>query len=760
LNKTVEISPPADHEVNGTSQNLHAFASNHIVEANSIEAVVDSQATDISPASALNSSQLPDTNTTASEVQLSTSPEVQQPDTSSLLAPAESAIASAIDDVAASSTVPPVVEVQESDLRDTTSPLALAQPVKEQPAEQSEQSLDFDLEIKPDEMSASLVEPETGAEVDELTFEPSAAAPKPSLHPPQPETVLSQNPSIPSESVPELAPKQETEMEQNDTQMVDTSEIPPPAKIAREREDDDEIEPSAKRTKTEDAETQPDLPMQNGNNSAASPTGSTITPFEIKEIIKILKNAARTQAGKNFRAPVAELWPGFAEQYAAKIAKQIDLTAMEKNLKDGLYANMDNLKADVQLIYENAATFNGPEHSIAKAGLEVRDSILNKLSNLPSEPAAVVKKEKKAKRSTPVPDAAPRVTPARRQSRGAHTAAAPAAAPAAPTFALDPTTSTPLIRRDSTKVEGGRPKREIHPPKNKDLPYTVRPKSKKHATELRFCKEVLVEIQKPKYYSITSPFMIPVDPVALNIPNYFTIIKKPMDISTVVKKLDEGNYSTAGEFEKDFRQIIWNCLKFNPPGNPVHAMGKQLEEVFDNQWARKDEWIAEHSPAAASPERTPESEDEESEEEAPEPSSTAASAARQRLIEEQAKLITLMSAKKPEQSLITMQQEMVNIIQRVVNDEESAAKAKKVKKPKAPKAVKKAPPLKKAAVSKRGGAPKTRYLGTLEKETISAGLMSLPDDVSGTVLEMIKADQPSVDVSTLVWVAYCISNRI
>ena len=215
----------------------------------------------------------------------------------------------------------------------------------------------------------------------------------------------------------------------------------------------------------------------------------------------------------------------------------------------------------------------------------------------------------------------------------------------------------------------------------------------------------------------------------------------------MAKKLEEGNYTTASEFERDFRQIVSNCLRFNPPGNPVHMRGKQFEELFDSQWVRKDEWIAEHSPAAASPERTPESEDEESEDEAPEPTSTAASAARQRLIEEQGKLITLMSAKKPEPSLIQMQQDMVNIVQKLVNDEEAAIKAKKVKKPKAPKPAKKVAPVKKAAAPKKGGSQKARYMGTLEKETISAGLMSLPDDVSGTVLEMIKADQPAVDVN-------------
>jgi bromodomain-containing factor 1 len=186
-------------------------------------------------------------------------------------------------------------------------------------------------------------------------------------------------------------------------------------------------------------------------------------------------------------------------------------------------------------------------------------------------------------------------------------------------------------------------------------------------------------------------------------------------------------------------------------------MGKQFEELFDSQWIKKDEWIAEHSPAAASPERTPESEDEESEDEAPEQTTTA-SAARLRLIEEQGKLITLMSAKKPEPSLIQMQQDMVNIVQKLVNDEEAAMKTKKVKKPKAPKPAKKAAPVKKAAAPKKGGSQKARYMGTLEKETISAGLMSLPDDVSGTVLEMIKADQPAVDVSLLFPVVRSLAN--
>ena len=427
----------------------------------------------------------------------------------------------------------------------------------------------------------------------------------------------------------------------------------------------------------------------------------------------------------------------------------MDLSTIETKLKGDQYATMDDFKADVHLMHNNAETFNGVNHIVTNAAVESRDAILNKVESIPAEPVALPKRDKKAKRSTPAAEDAPRASVVRRQSRGSHGTATSTANAPAPTFALDPSTSTPLIRRDSTKGDGGRPKREIHPPKNKDLPYTARPKNKKYATELRFCEEVLNELKKPKYAAFAHPFLIPVDPVALNIPNYFTVIKKPMDVSLVSRKLGEGVYGNATEFEKDARQIFTNCYKFNPAGNPVHAMGKQLEEVFNIQWAKKDQWIADHSPAnAASPVSDPESEDEESEAEAPE-QAPGSSAAAQRLIEEQGKLIALMSAKVPNAGMIELQQEMVQLVQKKVADEEASATVlkKKVKKPKAPKAKKAAPTKKAAPAKKSGGRNQNRYLGTLEKEVISAGLYSLPDDVTNEVLNLIK-EEIEVDVST------------
>ena len=54
-------------------------------------------------------------------------------------------------------------------------------------------------------------------------------------------------------------------------------------------------------------------------------------------------------------------------------------------------------------------------------------------------------------------------------------------------------------------------------------------------------------------------FNDPVDAVALGIPEYYEVIKKPMDLGTCKAKLMRGEYKSAAELLKDV-QLIWsNC---------------------------------------------------------------------------------------------------------------------------------------------------------------------------------------------------------
>lgn len=181
------------------------------------------------------------------------------------------------------------------------------------------------------------------------------------------------------------------------------------------------------------------------------------------------------------------------------------------------------------------------------------------------------------------------------------------------TAARRPSTSVPTIRRSET-AETTRPKREIHPPPPKDLPYADAPKHKRSARkssksddgsaeQLRYCGKILSEfLTKKQYASVAAPFYEPVgaclrcetfsfgltraalDWVKLNLPAYPKIIKKPMDLSTMKKKLDENEYSQADKFFDDFSLMIRNCMAFNPVGTAVNIAGAELQRLFEEKW--------------------------------------------------------------------------------------------------------------------------------------------------------------------------------
>ena len=51
------------------------------------------------------------------------------------------------------------------------------------------------------------------------------------------------------------------------------------------------------------------------------------------------------------------------------------------------------------------------------------------------------------------------------------------------------------------------------------------------------------------------PFCKPVDSVKLGLPDYFKIIKRPMDLGTVRKRLNNNYYWCAREAQDDIEQV-------------------------------------------------------------------------------------------------------------------------------------------------------------------------------------------------------------
>ena len=76
------------------------------------------------------------------------------------------------------------------------------------------------------------------------------------------------------------------------------------------------------------------------------------------------------------------------------------------------------------------------------------------------------------------------------------------------------------------------------------------------------------------------PFHTPVDTIKLGLPDYFEIIKKPMDMGTIKKRLENNYYWTSDECVADFNQMFTNCYIYNKPGEDIVIMAKSLEKFF------------------------------------------------------------------------------------------------------------------------------------------------------------------------------------
>ena len=69
------------------------------------------------------------------------------------------------------------------------------------------------------------------------------------------------------------------------------------------------------------------------------------------------------------------------------------------------------------------------------------------------------------------------------------------------------------------------------------------------------------------------PFLEPVDPVALNLPTYFDVIKSPMDMGTMHSKLKRGEYTDPNAYKADMVLMFENAITFNEEDTQEGSVG-------------------------------------------------------------------------------------------------------------------------------------------------------------------------------------------
>lgn len=74
------------------------------------------------------------------------------------------------------------------------------------------------------------------------------------------------------------------------------------------------------------------------------------------------------------------------------------------------------------------------------------------------------------------------------------------------------------------------------------------------------------------------PFRYPVDPQALGIPDYFEIVKKPMDLGTIRGNILNGKYSDPWEYVDDVWLMFDNAWLYNRKTSRVYRYCTKVSE--------------------------------------------------------------------------------------------------------------------------------------------------------------------------------------
>ena len=87
--------------------------------------------------------------------------------------------------------------------------------------------------------------------------------------------------------------------------------------------------------------------------------------------------------------------------------------------------------------------------------------------------------------------------------------------------------------------------------------------------EMNLCYKCLRRIMSHKW---AGPFLQPVDPVKLNIPDYNEVVKEPMDLGTIQRRIETQQVKTKEEFAMLMRLVFSNACLYNKADSDVYVI--------------------------------------------------------------------------------------------------------------------------------------------------------------------------------------------
>ena len=97
------------------------------------------------------------------------------------------------------------------------------------------------------------------------------------------------------------------------------------------------------------------------------------------------------------------------------------------------------------------------------------------------------------------------------------------------------------------------------------------------AQKMRHLYDTLINEEDPER-DIIGPFMT--KPCKKTYPQYYNVVKNPIDMETINKRIKSKVYKTLEEFSADVNLMFDNCKLYNNPKSVLYKDACNLQEIF------------------------------------------------------------------------------------------------------------------------------------------------------------------------------------
>ncbi|PNF18061.1 Protein polybromo-1 [Cryptotermes secundus] len=225
--------------------------------------------------------------------------------------------------------------------------------------------------------------------------------------------------------------------------------------------------------------------------------------------------------------PSKKLYP----DYFQVITDPIDMLTIEANIKSDKYTSEEEIIADFKLMFNNCRQYNEEGSMIYEDANKLEDVLAEKM---------------------------------REMGLGTIESVASSSSSAAAVPAVAAVTTTPS---DSTSVRRTVERRVVKPRKNTTV----------LAQKLRTLYDTIRDYKDPKGRQLSLIFLKL--PSKLEYPDYYEVIKRPIDLDRISQKLKSSQYEGLDDMVSDFVLMFDNACKYNEPDSQIYKDALMLQRV-------------------------------------------------------------------------------------------------------------------------------------------------------------------------------------